>query len=71
MQQAGYRIVYDQTQLSQMKLGKNEKLLGLFNTSNLSYDLNRTKNLPEPSLKQMTLAALDILTQNKMVFPDG
>ena len=45
MQQAGYRIVYDQTQLSQMKLGKNEKLLGLFNTSNLSYDLNRTKKL--------------------------
>ena len=69
MQQAGYRIVYDQTQLSQMKLGKNEKLLGLFNTSNLSYDLNRTKkNLPEPSLKQMTLAALDILTQNKNGF---
>ena len=61
MQQAGYRIVYDQTQLSQMKLGKNEKLLGLFNTSNLSYDLNR-------SLKQMTLAALDILTQNKNGF---
>ena len=69
MQQAGYRIVYDQTQLFQMKLGKNEKLLGLFNTSNLSYDLNRTKkNLPEPSLKQMTLAALDILTQNKNGF---
>ena len=69
MQQAGYRVVYDQTQLSQMKLGKNEKLLGLFNTSNLSYDLNRTKkNLPEPSLKQMTLAALDILTQNKNGF---
>ncbi|EXD31884.1 alkaline phosphatase family protein [Acinetobacter sp. 479375] len=52
MQQAGYRMVYDQTQLSQMKLGKNEKLLGLFNTSHLSYDLNRIKkNLPEPSLK--------------------
>lgn len=69
MQQAGYRMVYDQTQLSQMKLGKNEKLLGLFNTSHLSYDLNRTKkNLPEPSLKQMTLAALDILTQNKNGF---
>ena len=43
MQQAGYRMVYDQTQLSPMKLGMNEKLLGLFNTSHLSYDLNRTK----------------------------
>jgi alkaline phosphatase len=52
-----------------MKLGKNEKLLGLFNTSHLNYDLDRTKkNLPEPSLKQMTLAALDILTQNKNGF---
>ena len=69
MQQAGYRVVFDQTKLSQIKLGKNEKLSGLFNTSHLNYDLDRTKkNLPELSLKQMALAALDILTQNKNGF---
>ncbi|KOR14434.1 hypothetical protein ABW55_13535 [Acinetobacter sp. C15] len=43
--------------------------MGLFNTSHLNYNLDRTKkNLPEPSLKQMALAAWDILTQNKNGF---
>ena len=69
MQKAGYRVVLDENQLSQVKLAKNEKLLGLFNHSHLNYDLDRTKkNLAEPSLKQMTLSALDILTQNKKGF---
>ncbi len=69
MQKAGYRMVFDESQLSQVKLAKNEKLLGLFNNSHLNYDLDRTKkNLPEPSLKQMTLSALEILTQNKTGF---
>lgn len=69
MQKAGYRVVFDENQLSQVQLAKNEKLLGLFNHSHLNYDLDRTKkNLAEPSLKQMTLSALDILTQNKKGF---
>jgi alkaline phosphatase len=33
-------VVYDQTQLSQMKLGKNEKLLGLFSDLELVASLN-------------------------------
>ncbi|AXY56222.1 alkaline phosphatase [Acinetobacter chinensis] len=69
MQKAGYRVVFDENQLSQVQLAKNEKLLGLFNHSHLNYDLDRTKkNLVEPSLKQMTLSALDILMQNKKGF---
>ena len=69
IQKAGYRVVYDQTKLSQIKLRKNEKLSGLLNTSHLNYDLDRTKqNLSESSLKQMALAALDILTQTKNSF---
>ena len=69
MQQAGYQVVYDQTKLSQIKLKKKKKLSGLFNTSHLNYDLDRTKkNLSESSLKQMALAALDILTQTKNSF---
>jgi alkaline phosphatase len=53
MQQAGYRVVYDQTQLSQMKLGKNEKLLGLF--CKTSSTLNQLMN-------QIAIAKLAIIS---------
>ncbi len=39
MQKAGYRVVFDENQLSQVQLAKNEKLLGLFNHSHLNYRL--------------------------------
>lgn len=39
MQKAGYRVVFDENQLSQVQLAKNEKLLGLFNHSHLKLRL--------------------------------
>ncbi len=69
MQQAGYQFVQDKQQLHQISPQRQTKLLGLFNKSHLNYDLDRQKNqLTEPSLKEMTLKALDVLLQHEQGF---
>ena len=67
MQKAGYRVIFDENQLSQVQLAKNEKLLGLFNHSHLNYDLDRTKKNLQ-SRVSTNAVCFDILTQNKKVF---
>lgn len=66
MQTAGYTYVSTGTALNAVDLANTNKLLGLFNNSDLNYDLDRVKNaIDEPSLADMTQAAIDILSRNE------
>lgn len=60
----GYRISLNK---EQMKKAKGKKLLGLFNNSHLSYELDRGLT-EEPSLSDMTGKALDVLEKEKKGF---
>lgn len=66
MKSAGYTYVSSGTELSAVNLANTEKLLGLFNSSDLNYDLDRVKDqIDEPSLAEMTKAAIEILSRNE------
>lgn len=66
MKTAGYTYVASGTELSAIDLANTDKLLGLFNASDLNYNLDRVKNnLDEPSLAEMTTTAIDILSRNE------
>ena len=51
--------------------GRDRKVIGLFNTGNLTVEVNRAKAFPtaavqaEPSLPEMTTKAIDLLSQSK------
>ncbi|QKG84416.1 alkaline phosphatase [Kroppenstedtia pulmonis] len=60
----GYSFVEDKQGL---KKSDSSKLLGLFNDSHLSYELDR-RLTKEPSLKEMTRKSLDVLDENKKGF---
>ncbi|WP_022939829.1 alkaline phosphatase [Psychromonas hadalis] len=67
--QAGYSVVHTRSDLAQVKQGK---ILGLFSYSGMldGITYTQTKNSPQrtqPSLKEMTVKALEILSQD----PDG
>lgn len=62
----GYSLVFNQTQLSQVK---DNKVLGLFANSSMANGIaysacKKTKNCSQPSLREMTLSALDILSRS-------
>lgn len=58
MQKAGYRVVFDENQLSPCNWRKMKKLLGLFNHSHLNYNGSpHQEKLGRAGLKQMTLSA--------------
>lgn len=62
----GYTVVEDRYQLRKLKVTPNTKLLGLFNTSHLTYMVDRKKkNFKEPTLPEMAHAAIEILSQNE------
>jgi alkaline phosphatase len=66
MQAAGYRYVSTGTTLSAVNTASTDKLLGLFNNSDLNYELDRVKNaIDEPSLAQMTEKAIEVLSRNQ------
>lgn len=60
----GYEIVYDTKSL---KEARKDKLWGLFADTDMAYDIDRDK-AKEPSLAEMTEAALKILSKNKKGF---
>lgn len=60
----GYSFVEDKQGLEK---SDSSKLLGLFNDSHLSYELDR-RLTKEPSLKEMTRKSLDVLDENKQGF---
>ncbi len=66
---AGSDYVWSKQQLAAIDPKKTKHLLGLFDTTHLEFDKDRTtRNLDEPSLTDMTTKAIDVLSQNKKGF---
>jgi alkaline phosphatase len=63
---AGYSVVTEKAQLKKLKITKDTKVLGLFSGSNMSYHIDRKAD--EPTLSEMTAAAIKILKQNPKGF---
>ncbi len=64
-QEMGYEHVTNQTELANAK-ASNNKLLGLFNPSYMNYKLDRDNvNSNEPSLKEMTKKAIQVLSRDE------
>lgn len=70
MQKQGYNFVANGTDFAKVDPNKTQKLLGLFNSSHLNYDLDRVnKKIDEPSLADLTSKAIDVLqAKNKSFF---
>jgi len=60
----GYHVVGDRDSLDD---AKGKKVLGLFNDSHMTYDIDRELT-KEPSLKEMTEKAIDLLEKEKKGF---
>ncbi len=66
MQTAGYQYVSSGTELAAVNTASTDKLLGLFTSSDMSYELDRVKNSAnEPSLADMTQKAIEVLSRNE------
>ena len=59
---AGYTVVTDKTGFDAIPAAAS-KVVGLFTSSHMSYELDRDPS-KEPSLKEMTLKAIDVLSKN-------
>ena len=65
MQTAGYSYVDSGNKLAALDATKAERILGLFAQAEMAYELDRAnQQLDQPSLKQMTEKALDVLSRN-------
>ena len=65
LQVAGYAYVSNQEELTTLDLSKTQKLLGLFDSSHMHFAMQEAANpTGEPSLSDMTAAAIAILEQN-------
>ncbi len=62
--QNGYIVVGT---AEEMKGAQGEKILGLFNSGNMLFEIDR-KGSTEPSLNEMTMKALEVLDRNKEGF---
>jgi alkaline phosphatase len=63
--EAGYTFVQTGTELGAVDLGGTDRLLGLFHGSHMTYEIDRVEQaVDEPSLADMTAAALTILDRN-------
>lgn len=62
--QNGYVVVET---AEEMRKAEGEKILGLFNQGNMLFELDR-KGTTEPSLAEMTIKALDLLSKNENGF---
>jgi alkaline phosphatase len=65
----GYAFVYNKTAFGNVDAKITKKLLGLFESSHLQYELERQSSPEkEPSLAEMTEKAMDILSRNPRGF---
>jgi len=65
----GYTIVYNGSAFEKVDTSKAEKLLGLFDSSHMLYDMERSSSPGnEPSLSNMTEKAISILSKNSKGF---
>jgi alkaline phosphatase len=60
---AGYRLVTDATQLGNIDMAAQERVLGLFTPELMSYEVDRDPESGEPSLSEMVQAALAFMQQ--------
>ncbi|MCY4266194.1 MAG: alkaline phosphatase [Gammaproteobacteria bacterium] len=61
----GSDYVWNSKQFEAIDPSETEHLLGLFNSSHMQYELNRSTDIGgEPSLSEMTAKAIDILSKN-------
>ncbi len=68
LQEAGYHYVWNKKQFDQINVQETKKLLGLFEGGKMRFDIDRQDDRGgEPSLVDMTLKAIAILSQD----PDG
>ena len=63
----GYTYVKTKTEFDAAAAGSTKKIVGLFTSSHMSYDLDRDPAV-EPSLAEMTTKAIDILSKNEKGF---
>lgn len=63
----GYTYVKNKSEFDAAAAGSTNKLVGLFTSGHMSYDLDRDASL-EPSLADMTSKAIDILSKNQKGF---
>lgn len=63
----GYTYVADESAFKTVDPAKTDKLLGLFTSSHMTYDLQRDAT-KEPSLSEMSQTAVKILSKNKKGF---
>jgi len=63
---AGYSVVKNKGQLNNLEIDKTTKVLGLFGASNMSFHIDRKAD--EPTLSEMTAAAVKVLKQNPKGF---
>ncbi|MBT9499005.1 MAG: alkaline phosphatase [Zoogloea sp.] len=63
----GYTYVANKTQFDAAAASSTKKLVGLFTSSHMSYDIDRDSSV-EPSLAEMTSKAIDILSKNDKGF---
>ena len=63
----GYTYVKNKTEFDAAAAASTDKLVGLFTSSHMSYDIDRDPTV-EPSLAEMTTKAIDILSKNKKGF---
>ena len=65
----GYVNVYDGSAFEKVDAKKTDKLLGLFESSHMQYEVERrSSESPDPSLAQMTGKAISILSKNQKGF---
>jgi alkaline phosphatase len=63
---AGYTYVANGTEFNALDLAETDRLIGLFTGSHMSYEIDRVQQeLDEPSLAEMTQAALEILSRSE------
>jgi alkaline phosphatase len=59
-------VVWNRKQLREARLGKVEQILGLFSASHLAFEIDRREHASrEPSLTEMTTAAIALLERNR------
>jgi len=67
---SGASFVFDRAGLLQVNPDRTQRLLGLFERSHMTYEVDRRKEVhpSDPSLSEMSLTALDILRRNQEGF---
>lgn len=65
----GYSPVFNETALEKLNAAKTDRLLGLFSSSHMQYELERISSEDkQPSLSSMTRKAIEILSRNPKGF---